>query len=1214
MSEDITVTGNKAQFNEDVTFLKDINVGGNIDLNTNSTFTGIDELQIDGSVDIVEDLRVRGNLTVEKQSALAGLTTVGTQLQIINNALERSEKIKPAKFNPIQKSEADYRSKVLNLNQPFFLAEDGTQEDGPPIIENITVTLDPSSTQITLNNTEGINQNFTVSVVSGAGALAPNTTVAAVDSTTVLTLSDPPISGGETVVTFTGPEFEPGDDTLFTALGLLRTNLGINQPNPQSTLDVNGIALIEKIGVNIEDLNQIEQQSNYVLDINGSVLVSVGNSIGIGTPNATQAIHVAESVRIGKQIFDSRNNDGALNAFLSKDANGITWVTQTPAFTEGIFLMDESVFVPTPEAGGQVGAGQSFQTINFVNRNSLGIGTDAFVVTAASVTENGGKGTGLATAFVGDLWGFDTSGGSSASIYRMTKVGIQNAQPNVELDVSGEVHATGNVDFDSALNVDGRVDIGGILDVDGATTLNNTLQVTQNTSLLNNLSVVGNSILEGTLNVQQAVDFDTTLNVDDSTTLQGSLDVSGISNFNNTTDSSNITNGAVVIDGGVGIANTINIGGNANVGSAVSIGSSLGVAGGSTFNDVRAIGISTFENPLESQNKNTGSVVVTGGVGIGKSLNIGGATKVEGNLELDSGLIDVNDTIADPGAGKTDYRLSSVGTGVSWRPSGVQTKRTIWVSKNGLDSNSGLLEGDAKATIGGAAAIAVENDTIVVRPGVYLENNPIGLRTDVSITGQDIRLVIVQPKNPLKDVFHVRRGCLVENLNFGGSNVGVDHSGAACVAFPPPAGSDSAITGYTAPGPATEGPSGRWRSPYIRNCTNFMTGSIGMKVDGDNATASTIGADLKSMVCDSFTQYNENGIGVSLTNDAYAQLVSIFTINTDIGIYASSGAQCDLTNSNSSFGNFGLVAVGLGSTQFTGIVTSISPAGLPIGSTPPDTDVIVCAEVRDDSSGSPIPPFTGAVRRPFDGQALFFQINLDNYPDVVGSGRITKPLERVAEVTVLPGVDVSGYSAIDPPNILIRDADGSSLPKGPQGIIAEATANVSAAGTIGSINVIAQGRNYLSTQNLIVDIEGNTGLATVKTEPIFFTVSEASETSNAGITTITFNEFIPYELFPDDPFSLQRISRILTSSHSFEYVGTGTDINIATPLQGAIPIKANEVVSSDGAQIPFTSTDQKGNFDIGEGIQIDQTTSTIRGRDFARAIQAEVTPLILALR
>ena len=40
---------------------------------------------------------------------------------------------------------------------------------------------------------------------------------------------------------------------------------------------------------------------------------------------------------------------------------------------------------------------------------------------------------------------------------------------------------------------------------------------------------------------------------------------------------------------------------------------------------------------------------------------------------------------------------------------------------------------------------------------------------------------------------------------------------------------------------------------------------------------------------------------------------------------------------------------------------------------------------------------------------------------------------------------------------------------------------------------------------------------------------------------------------------------------------------------------------------------KKGNFRIGDGLTIDQTTSTIRGRDFNRAIQAQLTPLILAL-
>jgi hypothetical protein len=144
--------------------------------------------------------------------------------------------------------------------------------------------------------------------------------------------------------------------------------------------------------------------------------------------------------------------------------------------------------------------------------------------------------------------------------------------------------------------------------------------------------------------------------------------------------------------------------------------------------------------------------------------------------------------------------------------------------------------------------------------------------------------------------------------------------------------------------------------------------------------------------------------------------------------------------------------------------------------------------------------------------------------------------------------------------------------------------------------------------------EGTQATATVITQPIYYTVDVATQVSAGGTTIVTFNERIPYELYGDEDVSLKRISRILTSSHSFEYIGTGTSINTSTPFQGAVPIKANEIVALDGAQVPFTSTDQKGNFDIGEGLQINQPTRTIRGRDFSRAIQAEVTPLILALR
>jgi hypothetical protein len=607
----------------------------------------------------------------------------------------------------------------------------------------------------------------------------------------------------------------------------------------------------------------------------------------------------------------------------------------------------------------------------------------------------------------------------------------------------------------------------------------------------------------------------------------------------------------------------------------------------------------------------TGTLHVTGATDLDATLNVDGSAVFNSTIELNSSLIDTNNSTA---LGKFDYRLSSVGTGVSWRPPGVQTQNAIWVTIDGNDSNSGYLEGDAKRTIGAAAAIAEAGDTIFVRSGVYYENNPIGLRTDVSVSGQDLRLVTIVPQNIGKDIFHVRRGCLIENLNFN-CETGQSNPGGGALAFPPTttdivAGkSFGALSGYTAPGPATEGPSGRWRSPYVRNCTNFMPLSIGMKINGDHATATEIGADLKCMVCDSFTQYNEAGIGVSITNNGYAQLVSIFTINCDKAIYVDTGGQCDLTNSNSSFGNYGLYAVGLGRTEFTGKVKE-------------DTSPQNADGRLNDKVGltSVFAVGTNTPRRPYDGQALWFKINLSNYVDVNGlTGIITAPLQKLASISVIDNSSDITYSSSSPPSIIVQDNDGVYPPKGPQGIIAEASANIDDAGKIVSIDVINSGRNYLPSQDIRVVIDGtvqdkNKYLANM--EPIYFTVLESTDnrTSPTGITTTTFNEFIPYELFENDEIELRRISRILTSTHSFEYIGAGTSINTATPQSGGVPIKANEIVKLDGAQIPFTSTDQKGNFDIGEGIQVNQTTNTIRGRDFSRAIQAEVTPLILALR
>ena len=898
-----------------------------------------------------------------------------------------------------------------------------------------------------------------------------------------------------------------------------------------------------------------------------TVVITGLGTVGIGTTNPGVGVTALndstqgklsldlETLSIRRNIYDSAGSHGANGAFLNRDEFGVRWVTFEPSFSEGIFVQDEGVYIP------QVGAAQSFTVVNYVQTNSLGLGTDTTIpIPDPSNT------TEIVRVQTQDLWGY-VGAGDNASIYRMTNVGIGSSAPNVTLDVLGNTNITGiltvtqDAVVGASLTVTNNTFTGGILTVGQDANVGASLSVTNNTFIGGILTVTGNTDLNGDLDVDGNTELDG-LNVDgdttlDATTTDGLLDINAGGQAN-TFIVEDLTNDRVVIAGSGGeLEDDANLTFN---GSTLDVGVALNVDGATTLNS---------------------------------TLDVDLASRFRGSVELDSTLIDVNGSVA---SGKTDYRLSSVGTGVSWRPPGVQTQNTIWVSKDGNDSNSGFLEGDAKATVGAAAAVALEGDTIKIRPGRYVENNPIGLRTDVSITGEDIRLVTIEPQNVEKDVFWLRRGCLIENLNFSGATVGVAHTDCGAVAFP--ITGQTANSGYTPGGPATQGSSGRWRSPYVRNCTNFMTKSIGMRINGDDAIGTPDGANLKSMVCDSFTQYNEAGIGVSLTNNAYAQLVSIFTINCDIAIFAGSGAQCDLTNSNSSFGNFGLVAAGLGSTQYTGKVRDAVIPG-------DNSDVVVGKGVTDTDGDS---------RRPFDGQALYFKIDLDNYPDAVGTGRITAPLQELASIKMLNGG--SGFSQTNPPDILIRDNDGTVAPKGPQGIIAEGSANVSAAGTITSIDVINSGRNYLPTQNIVVEVNGNTGLATAVMTPIYFTVSEATDNRNdpAGITTITFNEFVPYELFADDPFTLQRISRILTSSHSFEYVGSGTSINTSLPFEGALSIKENEIVATDGAQIPFTSTDQKGNFDIGEGIQVDQTTSTIRGRDFSKSIQAEVTPLILALR
>ena len=424
---------------------------------------------------------------------------------------------------------------------------------------------------------------------------------------------------------------------------------------------------------------------------------------------------------------------------------------------------------------------------------------------------------------------------------------------------------------------------------------------------------------------------------------------------------------------------------------------------------------------------------------------------------------------------------------------------------------------------------------INVSTGTYTEQNPMRVPTNVAIHGDNLRSVNVIPANPTEDIFHVFNGSYITGMTFQGHQFP-----SAAVAFPP------------------EGAGLITKSPYVQNCTSITTTGCGMRVDGQYA------GGTKSMVLDSYTQYNQGGDGIVILNGGYAQLVSIFEICCDRAVYVSGGSTCSITNSNTDFGNYGLVSDGVSLRQYTAQIDG------------------------DGQSGNIFNLKNIGVNKPYVGQVATF-------------GRLYFNVQRIK---ILNGG--SGYTAR--PTVTI------SLPTGPNGIPAQATANIEG-GVVTSIDVLTSGSQFEYAPEITISSSptGDTATAEVEVYPVYYTINSATEPVN-GECTIVLEENLPWVPDDNDLVEFFQVSRIIASSHCFEYVGSGTNINTALPSLGGVPIQENEVVTLNGGRVAVTSTDHLGNFRIGSDLVINQNTGTLSGRTFSKSLFAELTPFILALQ
>ena len=261
---------------------------------------------------------------------------------------------------------------------------------------------------------------------------------------------------------------------------------------------------------------------------------------------------------------------------------------------------------------------------------------------------------------------------------------------------------------------------------------------------------------------------------------------------------------------------------------------------GLTYNPL--LGRLNFERGVVSSsdasiNTMTGAFTVTGGVGIGQDINVGGSifpgavgTGSIGAQDFEweaaylnkvyskfLGSTSSNLTIA-PGGGMTDI-IGDLRVRNGDKPIGTApvVTNTLYVTMDGDDTNDGRAQDPSRAcrTIGAAmkSPFYQPGTQILVSPGLYLEDNPLPMKPYTSVRGSDIRTTFIEPINKTQDLFHVNSGCYLNYMTFLNGRSGrlegaYDerfNRGAYATAFPPLTGDDKIDL---------------FQSPYIQNCTN----------------------------------------------------------------------------------------------------------------------------------------------------------------------------------------------------------------------------------------------------------------------------------------------------------------------------------------------------------------------------------------------------------
>jgi len=486
-----------------------------------------------------------------------------------------------------------------------------------------------------------------------------------------------------------------------------------------------------------------------------------------------------------------------------------------------------------------------------------------------------------------------------------------------------------------------------------------------------------------------------------------------------------------------------------------------------------------------------------------------------------------NVTAADTGSSLT---VAANGTDYAWISSG--SNKVFYVAPHGADTaNSGTSLATPFASIKYATTQCGANAVIYVKNGTYNEQLPILVPDTVAIIGDNQRSVIVQPATGNDDSGTVlNTESTMFKMSNGSTIKGITIKGMT--GWAPAASPNAGNIAQSTPkgvGVALNSASPiTTKSPYILECTAIGSGMIGAYVDG-----SVHASGNKSMLFHAYTCICDNGVGIWAANNSKVEAVSCFTYYAYFGYAADHGSKIRALNGNNSYGTWGTVAIGY--------------------------DLSETANV---------------------GSVLGRMLDVTNLAGVLNAGDTITGGTSAATAVITNVQEASGYIFVRDITGTFQAAENFSGSGGGTGTV-DTDAMVDMDGYVYIIDGVAAqpepGDSITFTGDTIsYVVQSVSGTYVDASSEVVLILAQEKTTTSADNAVVTLRK----------NFSQARLT-----GHDFLSIGTGgvTSTNYpGTPSQP--PAQGNEINESYPGRVYYVSTDQDGNFRVGEYFRIEQAT------------------------